>query len=456
MQENHSFDNYYGALPYVPGGPYHAPATSGSRCPADDNKCVDGLACSVNGSSVVCSNSNVASDGSTIYAHHDDNYCVRPDLDHTWHGSHREMNYSDPNSSASTSDGFVRVNENEEGNLDDTMGYYNQQDLPYYYALAETFATSDSNFCDLIGPTSPNRYYSLAGTSFGHIVTQTDDASGGDAPPAGGFKPINGTIFDLLDAHGIHWSEYFDAPQPGTGEDVPSRPYGHVFRPTSPNYLPMSQLYTDAAAGNLAQVVWIDLKADEHPPADIRAGQQEVAQIVSAIRASSVWSSSVIFFTYDEHGGAYDHVRPPMATPPDNAFPGLCEDNSNPPGSLQPGGGASCSESFTEAQSICPALPPGGPFPADCAAFGQLGIRVPFVAISPFAKPAYVSHVVSDHTSILAFIEKRFIPGAHLTNRDATASTLEDMFDFQNSPSLKANVPASLAEPPAPDHNCSD
>ena len=121
---------------------------------------------------------------------------------------------------------------------------------------------------------------------------------------------------------------------------MPSRPYGHVFRPTSPNYLPMSQFYTDAAAGNLAQVVWIDLGNDEHPPRDIRAGQQEVAQVITAIRSSPAWSTSIVFLTYDEHGGAYDHVRPPAATPPDNIAPGLCADNSNPPGSLQPGGGA--------------------------------------------------------------------------------------------------------------------
>lgn len=453
MQENHSFDNYFGALPYVPKGPYHAPAKDGSACKARDHTCVNGLSCSVSASSLDCRNSNVATDGSTVKSHRDSNYCVKPDLDHTWHGSHHELNFSDPNNTAaSTSDGFVRVNEKEEHNTDDTMGYYNQKDLPYYYGLAQTFAISDSYFCDLIGPTSPNRFYSFAATSFGHVVTPSNS---GDTPPPQGFQPITGTMFDLLDAHGIHWSEYYDPPGSGSGEVIPSRPYGHVFRPTSPNYLPMSQFYSDAAAGNLAQVVWIDLEHDEHPPADIRAGQQEVAQVITAIRSSPAWSNSIVFLTYDEHGGAYDHVTPPAAAPPDNIAPGLCADNSNPPGSLQPGGGAQCSESFSEARSVCPSLPPGGPFPGACAAFSQLGIRVPLVAISPFARPAYVSHVVSDHTSILALIEKRFMPGAHLTGRDAVASTLEDLFDFKHAPSAAANVSPSLAEPPAADHNCS-
>jgi phospholipase C len=82
----------------------------------------------------------------------------------------------------------------------------------------------------------------------------------------------------------------------------------------------------------------------------------------------------------------------------------------------------------------------------DCASFDQLGIRVPFIAVSPFSKPHYVSHTTGDHTSIAAFIEKRFLSSSHLTLRDANASTLEDMFDFDNSPSLNAAV----SQAPAP------
>ena len=76
-----------------------------------------------------------------------------------------------------------------------------------------------------------------------------------------------------------------------------------------------------------------------------------------------------------------------------------------------------------------------GQYPASCANFNQTGFRVPLIAVSPFSKPSYVSHVVSDHTSILALIEKRFLNGKSLTNRDANASTLEDMFDFNTAPS---------------------
>jgi phospholipase C len=97
---------------------------------------------------------------------------------------------------------------------------------------------------------------------------------------------------------------------------------------------------------------------------------------------------------------------------------------------------------------------PAGPYPANCPNFNQLGVRIPFVAISPFSKSHYVSHVVGDHTSMLALIEKRFLASAsgtrqHLTLRDEYAHTLEDMFDFSCSPSLNTLLTEAL--PPVVD-----
>jgi phospholipase C len=83
---------------------------------------------------------------------------------------------------------------------------------------------------------------------------------------------------------------------------------------------------------------------------------------------------------------------------------------------------------------------PTGPYPPACPNFDQLGFRVPFMAVSPFSKPRYVSHVVADHTSMLAFIERRF-GLAPLTLRDENASTLEDLFDFDSAPSRLSPVP---------------
>jgi phospholipase C len=100
---------------------------------------------------------------------------------------------------------------------------------------------------------------------------------------------------------------------------------------------------------------------------------------------------------------------------------------------------------------------PNGPFPAGCANFDQLGFRVPFLAISPFSKPHYVSHSTGDHTSLLALIEKVFMTAEdgdddtrpHLTKRDQHANTLEDMFDFDRSPSFQTSI--GRAAPPAQD-----
>jgi phospholipase C len=120
--------------------------------------------------------------------------------------------------------------------------------------------------------------------------------------------------------------------------------------------------------------------------------------------------------------------------------------------------------SVKDAGALCPALAsnPAGPYPANCASFDQLGIRVPFIVVSPFSKTHYVSHTISDHTSILALIEQRFLSTGtasgddsegsgrqHLTLRDQHASLLEDMLDFENAPSLNTTVTVAL--PPGDD-----
>jgi len=193
------------------------------------------------------------------------------------------------------------------------------------------------------------------------------------------------------------------------------------------------------------------------------------------VRSGPFWQDSIVFVTYDEHGGFFDHVKPPRAPQggarsPDGIDPGQCADLSNVPASLRPGGGAECSTNLisrvdttvNNAIALCPALAadPTGPYPRTCANFDQLGVRVPLIAVSPFAKPHYVSHAVGDHTSLLALIEKRFLgpreggdddgrPRRHLTRRDEHANTLEDLFDFERSPSLE--TPLTQAAPPTDD-----
>jgi phospholipase C len=450
MQENRSFDNYFGALPYAPGTPYHP-----GPCAMGDNKCVDGLTCTSGpGGSLTCANSNPEADGAPpVTAFHDPRLCVVPDLDHSWVGVHHEANFSDPNNALNgTQNGFVRQNDatkqsdspNELPGLgetptdDDTMGFYTQADLPYYYALAETFAIDDRYFSSMLGQTVPNRMYEFAGTSFGHLVTSAGEA----IPPIGGYKPINGTIFDLLNKNNVSWNEYIELG--GLTEIGP--PYGALFElPIPPHFQSLSEFRSQAAAGDLPSVAFIDteLSNSEHPPFDIRAGEAEVASLISAVRNGPNWKDSVIIWTYDEHGGFFDHVTPPAATPPDAIPPGQCADLSNPPTSETPGQGAQCDDSAQQARQLCQEAKPG----EACAGFNQYGIRVPFVVISPFSKPSFVSHTVGDHTSMLALIEARFTPGQHLTDRDATANDLEGMFDFANAPSMNASVAPSLAPP---------
>ena len=452
MQENHSFDNYFGVLGYVPASPYHN-AKGRRGCAASDHTCVDGLSCKTppHGGVLTCHNSNPSNLGGRVHAFHEPRYCTGPDLDHSWIGSHEEGNLKRPNRMlrSSPNNGFVKVNAQTEGGPQvtdhDTMGYYDDTDLPFYYDLAKTFAISDRYFCAVIGQTFPNRAYFLAGTSFGHLTTN-------EIITPGGYQPSTGTIFDHLDAAGVSWIDYFS-----------DLPYSLMFRTSTGHTKPVASFAADAAAGRLPAVAFVDPSAlvdqpingsqyetDEHPPADVRAGEYFVAQVVTALRNSPSWKDSILFVTYDEHGGYYDHVKPPPASQgrvrghrvptPDGIAPGQCADASNPPASEQPGGGVTCSHSQTvDAPGLCPAFTPTGRYPGDCPTFNQLGFRVPLVAISPFSKPHYVSHVVNSHTSFLALIEKRFsLPS--LTARDANANDLEDLFDFDSAPSLNASV----------------
>src|SRR5579862_2777821 len=110
MQENHSFDSYLGALAYAPGSPYH---NGNGACNSTDHSCVDGLTCTVSGGAYTCKNSNLDDDGSTVTAFHATTRCVVPDLDHSWVGTHNEMNFENPNSTLTNplGDGFVRQND---------------------------------------------------------------------------------------------------------------------------------------------------------------------------------------------------------------------------------------------------------------------------------------------------------------------------------------------------------
>jgi phospholipase C len=455
VQENHSFDNYLGAVAYAPGSPYH---NGNGACSSTDNLCVDGLTCTSSGGTLTCTNANVNNEGAQVYATHASTRCIT-DPDHSWYGEHLDLNWSSPNSNLTDTldNGFER--DDEPLNGDQVMQFYTQADLPFYYNLAANFAISDRHFAGTIGPTFPNRSYLSAATSFGHLTT-----SDSIPDPICGYEPINGTIYSLLSNKKVSWGDYY--------QDFASDAFFEECDILNNHAL--SKFYSlVGGSGTMPSVLFVDpnfgtisesSENDEHPPTDIQRGQYWVSEAINAVRNGPYWKNSIIILTWDESGGFYDHAIPPAASQggartPDGVYPGQCEDKSNPPASEQPGGGTHCATndasttdtSVKDAEELCPALTadPTGPFPADCDAFDQLGIRVPLIVISPFAKPQYVSHVVTDHTSILRLIENRFLGGASLDARDKNANDMEDMFNFTTSPSL--NTTLTTAGPPVTD-----
>jgi phospholipase C len=257
MQGGHSFDNYFGALAYVPSGPYH---NGNGACEPSDHSCVDGLSCAPDGlGGINCTNQNPNVDGTTAFAFHPGLRCVVPALDPSWFHTHLELNFLHPNrASAPLNDGFLLANTLmgqagsglENATPNGAMAFYNQNDLPFYYDLAQKFAIEDRYFASVAGPSFPNRSYLLAATSFGHLTS--NDA----LPPPGGYKPMTGTIFDLLNLNGISWANYFqDGPQ------------GSSFLPFSqtwvdPHFLPLATFMAQAAGSSgvedLPQVSFVD------------------------------------------------------------------------------------------------------------------------------------------------------------------------------------------------------
>jgi phospholipase C len=288
------------------------------------------------------------------------------------------------------------------------MGYWTADDLPFTYSLAENFPIGDRWFCSLLGQTDPNRRYVIAGTSAG----MTDD---GGTSVLTLVVPAGGTIFNLLDAHGISWENYVTTyPLGATPELFPlNDAWPELFHNKSFN-----DFFSDAAAGNLPAFSFLDenfSSTSQEDPQNVVNGEAMMAQVVQAVADSPLWKTTLLAIMYDEHGGYYDHVPPPAAIPPDNIGP-----------LVQPG------ESTYDG-------------------FARYGFRVPSVVVSPYAKPNYVSSVVYDHTSVLAMVERKWNLPA-LTYRDANANDLTDFLDMSAMAAGKPTFP-TLPKLAAPGNN---
>ena len=288
------------------------------------------------------------------------------------------------------------------------MGYWTGKDLPFTYALASQFPIGDRWFCSLLGQTDPNRRYLIAGTSAG-MVDDIGTSVGNLLPDASLPLPGNGTIFDQLTAHGISWCDYCASfPLGATAELYPIDDAINLVTKK-----PIADFYTAAAAGTLPSFCIVDpdfSTQSQENPQNIVVGEQLLAQVVNAIGASPAWEKTLLIINYDEHGGYYDHVVPPPALAPDLIPP-----------IPQPG------ESFY-----------GG--------FTTYGFRVPSIVVSPYAKRNYVSHLVYDHTSILALLQRKWNLPA-LTWRDANANDLTDFLDLD---ALKYGSPTFPSLPSLP------
>ena len=340
---------------------------------------------------------------------HEAQYCTR-NPDHEWNAVHLQYNNG-------RLDGFVVATNNSDANDQGcvAMGYYTREDIPFYYWLADHFAISERYHAALLGPTMPNimfYYYASSCNS-----TENVEASGSHwIDSACRNRP---TIFKLIEASGHSAQVYSDAQVdiPGLGLRAAPQAAAAVvlagYPPSSARTI--DRFRQDVLAGTLADVVFVEpnyksiplsvgggTENDEHPPSNVQDGQAFLFErITEVMNQPAIWNSSVVFVTWDEHGGYYDHVVPPSACAPD--------ENSPP--------------SFD---------------------FKHLGFRTPFFAISPFAREHYVSRNTADHTSIARFIEAWLGLGA-LTKRDANAWPLFDMFDFEHPRAIDI-PPTSLAE----------
>jgi phospholipase C len=307
-------------------------------------------------------------------------------------------------------DGFVRTpitmgNPEIVGGV--AMGYWTGDDLPFTYSLAKRFPIADRWFSSVMGQTDPNRRYLIAATSAGmtnNIGTGTGNFVADTTLPL----PAAGTIFNQLDLHGISWVNYVASyPTGATPELFPTNDAATE----ALHYKDFSQFFVDAAAGTLPAFTLLDPDYNtqgQENPHNLAVGEALLAKVVNALGASPLWPRTLFVFVYDEHGGYYDHVPPPPALAPDPIPPMVQSGQSTYDG------------------------------------FARYGFRVPAVVVSPYAKRNYVSHMLYDHTSILAMVERKWNLPA-LTYRDANANDLTDFLDLK---ALTTRQPTFRSLPP--------
>jgi phospholipase C len=317
--------------------------------------------------------------------------CGHPDPGHGWNPGRAQRD-----------GGFLATGSN---NDIFALGYFEPGDLPVYAMLALNFTACDQWHCSILGPTYPNREYLLSAQSGGNKSNTFPDLSVGFEWP---------TIVDRLVAGGVSCADYFS--------DLP--PLALWGPRMHPLLRPISTYYEDAAAGTLPAVSFVspvfvgDNRTDDHPHGDPRAAQAFVRDVFRAFATSPNWERGLFILTYDEWGGFFDHIRPPLL--PDDRASTVDQDN-----------------------------------------FGQAGFRVPTIFCSPRVLPGAIDHTRYDHTSVLRFLEWRFLGaparGAggsaswSLTARDRNANNPGEMISAEHfDPTVGFDVNLGVQAPSPP------
>lgn len=347
MQENRSFDHYFGTLAGVRG--FSDPRAKKLF---------------VTGKSVFHQPDAENRDGYLLPFHLDTRASSAqkiPSTSHAWAVQHEAWNQGDM-------DNWLPAHRKADGvNGPYCMGYYTRSDIPFQFALAESFTLCDEYFCSVMGPTWPNRMYWMTGT------IDPDGLGGGpithNVAPPGGYTWT--TYAERLEAGGISWKVYQQEDNYGCNMLENFKVFQQASK-NSPLYQrgmlrgQEGQFEYDAINDKLPTVSWIIPTSfqSEHPdymPAD---GAAYVASKIDAIAANpDVWAKTLFILNYDENDGIFDHVAPPV-----------------PP--------AGTSHEFVDN------FPIGG------------GFRVPCILISPWTTGGWVCSDVFDHTSHLMFLEK--------------------------------------------------
>lgn len=332
-----------------------------------------------------------------------------------------------------------------------TMAYQTRSELPYHFALAEAFTVCDAYHCSVPADTAPNRIFLWTGT----IDPQNRLGSKPNGPGLWERSDTNGytwtTYPERLQAKGVSWKLY----QGGTG--IPGQPTDnftdnsleffaryHVQEGASGPLVEqgvsthtLKEFRSDVASGQLPQVTWIvpPYKYSEHAAASASDGAYYIDLVLEALVANpEVWSKTVLILNYDENDGLFDHVVPPMLP---------VANKVGTDGLVSQSLAASLADEILDFDIY----PNTGPSPSGENLPGKqpvgLGSRVPMIVVSPWSKGGWVCSEVFDHTSVLRFLETRF--GVAEPNisawRRSLCGDLTSAFDFAR-PDSKPVTPA--------------